>query len=297
MLPRVAANQVFGMTVAQALRVGRHALKGTPSGPLDARLLLGHVMGRPAPWLVAHGDDPVDQRLLERFLELVRRRAGGEPVAYLRGFIEWFGAEYEVTPDVLVPRPETELLLEQALLMGRRLNSRTVADLGTGSGVLAVELARRLPGALILATDVSAAALEVASHNARRHGVDKRIRFLPGSLLDPLPDCPDLLVANLPYLSEKMLAEAEPEVRAEPRVALLGGQAGLELYGGLLSQLEARLWSVPLLLETDPRLAGELAGTVRRTFPSGHVTVLPDLAGLDRVVVYSPDEDEVSNPE
>lgn len=210
------------------------------------------------------------------------------PVAYIRGWIEWYGMTLEVTPDVLIPRPDSEVLLEEALRIGRERGARVVADIGTGSGALAIALATSLPEAQVVATDKSSAALSVARRNAARHGLEDRVELLEGDLLEPVTGCPDLLVANLPYLSDEMMNEIDADVRHEPETALRGGPTGLELYGRLLDQLSGREWAPPLVLEIDPRQASLTGPLVHRDFPRADVRLVPDLAGRSRVLVVLP---------
>jgi release factor glutamine methyltransferase len=227
----------------------------------------------------------VPQGQLERFRALVDRRRAGEPIAYLRGFVEWYGMELEVTRDVLIPRPETELLLEHALVLARETGARRLVDLGTGSGAVAVALAKTRPDADVVALDVNAEALAVARRNAVRHGVGHRISFLLSHLISSLTTPPDLIVANLPYLSDEMMGELGPEVRSEPRLALHGGRTGLELYGTLLEQLDDRGWSPSLALEIDPRQAD----LVRALWADRDPRIELDYAGRERIVLLRRD--------
>jgi release factor glutamine methyltransferase len=222
------------------------------------------------------------------FTALVGRRAAGEPVAYLRGRVEWFDLELEVTPDVLIPRPGTELLLESAVAAARRLEARRIVDVGTGSGAIAIGLARALPEAQILATDVSAKALAVARRNIARYGLQSRVVTVLGSLLEPVRDEPDLLNANLPYIDASGMESLHRDVRHEPAVALSGGDDGLELYRVLFAQLGARRWSVPCVLEIDPAQAEPLRVQLGGLFPGMDVDILPDYSGVARVVVARP---------
>jgi release factor glutamine methyltransferase len=238
--------------------------------------------------VLAHPDDSITQEQCDHYTVLIRRRALGEPVAYLRGFVEWYGLELEVTRDVLIPRPETELVVDRAIQIARHSGAATLADIGTGSGAIAIALARELPDSRAFAVDLSEPALGVARRNARRHDVAGRITFLHGHLIEPLPGAPDLLVANLPYLSDEMMASLGADVRHEPVAALHGGPSGLELYAGMLERLLERSWRTPVVLEIDPRQREGIAELIGRVFPGADVTISDDYAGLARVVSIIP---------
>ena len=230
-----------------------------PSFTLAAELLLLHVLGRDRTWLYAHPEEQVSVGDAVRYFALIARRAVGEPTQHLTGKQEFWGLEFEVTPDVLIPRPETEHLIEVALdrLAVRELRagrkqtptgeSLRIADIGTGSGCIAIALAKELPAAAIYATDISKAALAVARRNANHHAVADRIRFIECNLLDALSDSPlatrhspllfDLIVSNPPYIGRRESATLMREVRDhEPEIALYGGEEGYEFYANLISQ-------------------------------------------------------------
>jgi len=274
-------------SVSTALDWARKTLAPSRTASLDAQVLLAHLLHRSRSWLFAHGDASLGSGEQAAFALLIQRRAGGEPVAYLRGWVEWYGMELEVTPSVLIPRPETELLLERSIDVARRCGARVLADIGTGSGAIAVQLARHVPGARVYAVELEVAAIEVASRNARRHGVYERIRFLCGGLLDPLQETPDVIVANLPYLSDEMMRNLDRDVRFEPERALHGGRAGTELYERLLGQMAQRGWW-RALLEIDPLQAAPLQALVAGLRPGSRCTVWPDYAGRSRVLEIEP---------
>ena len=238
-----------------------------PSAALAAELLLMHVLGQDRTWIYAHPEHELEATERELYFHLIARRASGVPTQYLTGHQEFWGLDFEVTPDVLIPRPETEHLIEVALgRLGiateadspRRRDKFLVADVGTGSGCIAVALAHELPAAEIVATDISASALEVARRNAERHRVASRIEFIECNLLDivlhesqitshpsPTPSglrasgsrSFDLVVSNPPYIAKHELANLPREVRRhEPESALLGGESGVEVYAPLIVQ-------------------------------------------------------------
>jgi release factor glutamine methyltransferase len=271
-----------------------------PSYTLAAELLLMDTLGRDRAWIYTHPEAPLDTAAMEIYFALVSRRAAGEPVQYLTGKQEFWGLEFEVTPAVLIPRPETEHVVEVALerLAERGASGRPlrIADVGTGSGCIAVALARELPHAEIVATDISAAALDVARRNAGRHGVSDRIHFLHTNLLDaasPSPLVPhpsplpfDLIVSNPPYIARDKAASLPREVRDhEPEEALFGGAVGLEIYARLIEQAGS-------LLSPGGVLVVELGygsdERVREMFHVKHcwhkVSITNDLAGIPRVL-------------
>lgn len=271
--------------VNNALECGYRELSSHDTGRLDAQLLLGHTLQRTRAWLFAHKDAPLSNEQKDRYQRLLTRRKKGEPVAYLRGHVEWYGRDWEVTPDVLVPRPETELLLEMAVTLVRRRGLRTVADIGTGSGAIAVQMAVEIADLCVYAVDVSEGALLTGRRNAARHEVGSRVTFLRSNLLEAVPERPDLIIANLPYLDDSMMTELSIDVLHEPRVALYGGPTGLELYAELLAGLSHRQWYVPVFMEIDSRQSRTARQMAIDIFPSAVCTVTSDLSGRDRVVL------------
>jgi release factor glutamine methyltransferase len=266
----------------------RHATQelrraGVATARLDAELLLASALGTGRAGVLARlaeGIGPAEERAFRRLLE---RRVRREPVAYILGHREFRGRDFAVTPDVLIPRPETELLVERALELAT--GSGVAVDVGTGSGCVAVTLAAERPGLRVYATDTSPAALALARRNARRHGVEDRIALLPGSLLAPVPERATLALANLPYVPSGEIATLEPDVRAwEPRAALDGGEDGLDLVRALLPQLPGKTEpGAVCLLEIDPRQFGALEQAVAAALPGWSVSRLRDLSGRDRV--------------
>ena len=279
---------------------GRLRQAGIDDAHLEAELLLRHALGlghnRGA--LLSHLAEPhaVEDEALARFETLVQRRLGREPSAYILGTREFAHLDLEVTPAVLIPRPETETVVEEAVRIARRLPSSegraadqglVVADIGTGAGPIALSLARALPDAAVVATDVSRDALEVAQRNAARHGMQERIVFLHGDLLAPLTQPLDVLVANLPYVTTSDLAALEPEVRDhEPSMALHGGADGLDLIRRLLAEARAHLRPhAVIVLEIGYNQAETTRAAAAAAFPDAEVRVLNDLAGRPRVLV------------
>ncbi len=260
--------------------------KGSDSPRLDAEVLLAHVRGCPRIALYTSFDETVDDAGRARFRELVRRRGDGEPVAYLVGSREFFSLPFSVTPAVLVPRPETEGLVVRALDLCRALAAPRIADVGTGSGAIVVALAKHLPRATFVATDVSAAALDVARGNAARHGVDGRITFVACDLLADAPGPFDVVVSNPPYVREDEFESLPRDVRLhEPRGALVAGPTGLEVVERLVADAPRSLapggW---LLVEIGPSTAAGAEEAIRRQPGLEPAPTLPDLAGHPRIV-------------
>ncbi len=241
------------MDIRAALKQGIVRLReaDVPSFTLAGELLLLHALGRNRTWLYAHPEEALSEDEAERYFALLARRAAGEPTQHLTGKQEFWGLEFEVTPDVLIPRPETEHVIEVALdrLAVRELRAGRsqktdgaglqIADIGTGSGCIAVALAKELRAANFIATDISTAALVVAQRNSQRHGVAERIRFLESNLLDAFHSPPsfDLIVSNPPYIGRREAGSLAREVRDhEPATALYGGEEGYELYADLVAQ-------------------------------------------------------------
>ncbi len=261
---------------------------GVEEAHLEADVLVRHVLGLERADLLARPETPLAPAQSAALEGLMARRERREPLAYVLGRREFHGLDFRVTPAVMVPRPETETLVEEALAWARsRPAPVTVADVGTGSGCIVVTLAARLPDVRFLATDVSPAALAVAEENAHRHGVAGRVRLLSGHLLQPLPGPVDLVVANLPYVPSGRLDSLQPEVRDhEPRGALDGGPDGTDLLRPLLRQAGSYLRpGGALMLEIDEEQGPALAEAARSAFPAATVSVLPDLSGRDRVLV------------
>lgn len=277
------------ITIRQALRSGRAQLSDSPSPALDARLLLEHVLGRHHAYLVAHDDEALTAEQADRYHHLLGRAAAGEPIPYLTGRAPFYGLDFAVSPAVLIPRPETEQMVELALAWASGRGSVRLVDVGTGSGCVAISLARGLPEAQIVATDVSAAALAVAQSNMRRHAPD-RVHFVRGDLLTALAGGFDLIVANLPYVSRQEWTDLPNGVKSyEPALALLGGTDGLDLVRNLLPQAAERLRPGGLvLMEIGWRQGAEATALARAGFPTARVELLTDFAGLDRfVAIYS----------
>jgi release factor glutamine methyltransferase len=252
---------------------------------MDSETLLMHVLEQDKAWLLAHGDDEVPEVACRIFVELLQRRYRGEPIQYILGECEFFGLPLRVTPDVLIPRPETEHLVEKALGLAGWFDRPRILDIGTGSGAIAIALAHKLPGADITATDLSEAAVAVARDNAQWNDVDGRIRFLQGDLFAPIAgESFDMVVSNPPYVAADDRESLSVEVREyEPELALFAGADGLDVYRRLIPVARAAL--VPggfIALEIGYGHAEAIESLLAANgFRSIEFT--PDLQGIPRV--------------
>ncbi len=250
------------LTLLEVLRRSTAYLSshGSSSARLDAELLLAHVLGVRRLDLYLQFDRPLTEAELAPCRDLVARRGRGEPVAYLVGHREFMKLEFVVTPDVLVPQPDTEVLVQRAVALAReRARPVTVADVGTGSGCIAVAIAHYVADATVWAGDDDAAAVAVAERNVRQHGLEDRVTVLRGDLLAPFPGGMDLVCANLPYVEEETVLP--PEVLAQPRHALFAAEGGAALLRRILGEAPGKLVEGgTLLLEIDPALGDALLG-------------------------------------
>jgi release factor glutamine methyltransferase len=282
-------------TIAEAIDACRDRLVGhSPTPWLDARLLAQFITGLDASAVIAYGDAVLDRGRKARLFELTERRAAGEPVAYLVGRKSFCGLDIAVDRRALVPRPETEALVEACVegLRDRGQVQVRIADVGTGSGAIACALAHFLPEAAIVASDVSTDALELAAHNIERLGFAEQITLVRSDVLDGYASDArfDALVANLPYVADDAADDLEPGVRDhEPTVALMSGADGLDAYRKLMAQAPRHLDAEgSLYVECASTHAAALAKLARSAFPNTRVEVRRDLAGLDRYVIARP---------
>ena len=262
------------------------AASGSPTARLDADLIMGGVMHVSRTQLFSLLQERIGDSEAALFQTLVERRKGGEPVAYLTGIREFMSGPIPVTPDVLIPRPETELLVHWALKWLETRPEAKVVDIGTGSGAIAIAVAMLAPlraSRTILATDISRKACDVARDNIDALGLDN-VRVKQHDLLQGLGVTPDLVLANLPYLTPEQI-DGNPDLTMEPRQALDGGPDGLDLIRRLISQLPKGMSKTgAVALEIDPSQAETVAELLGETLPDARVVVHPDLAGLDRFV-------------
>jgi release factor glutamine methyltransferase len=248
-------------------------------------VLLSYVLEQPQTWILAHTEAALSATQQAKLTALIARLKQGEPLPYLTGRQEFFGLSFEVSPAVLIPRPETELLVETAL---RWLRSHPAAnsavDVGTGSGCIAVSLAVNAPTLHIVATDISAEALAIAQHNAQIHHVEDRITFQKADLISPELGRFDLMCANLPYVPTSKIAKVN-SLPYEPALALDGGPDGLALIKRCLAYAPAHIRAPGMLLfEIEASTGNAAIALARKAFPQAKVTLLPDLAGKERLL-------------
>ena len=265
------------------------SISDTPA--LDASVLIAHIVKKPRTWVMAHPEFTLTAEQQKQLEEALARLEHDDPFPYVLGHWEFFGMEFDITPDVLIPRPETELLVEKGIAwMQESEVRRTVADVGTGSGIIAITIAANIPDACILATDISPAALQVAQNNARKFRVDDRIRFVECDILPPHPkSLPteehfDLLCANLPYIPTETLHNL-PVYGREPTLALDGGVDGLDLFRRLMKV--APEWMAPnslILLEIEATLGVQALNLACDMFSRAEIHLHKDLTGRDRLL-------------
>ena len=274
-------------TIGAALALGRAAKFDSPSTSLAAQVLLARLLGVARPWLLAHPETALAAEAARVYAEQIARLAAGEPLAYLTGEQEFYGLTFAVSPLVLIPRPETELLVDEARAILRvhtppeRLR---VAEVGTGSGCIAVALAVMVPRLSLVATEIAPGALGVAKANAQRHGVVERIWFVRTDLMAALAGGLDLVCANLPYLPTRVLAGLAVAQHEPPR-ALDGGPDGLELIRRMLAQARARINpGGTLLLEIEETHGPAACALAQQAFPRAALSLRKDLSGRDRLL-------------
>jgi release factor glutamine methyltransferase len=288
------ASNYRPQTIAQNLARGIVALaKNSESPRTDAQLLLGNVTGREKEWVLAHGEAFLSKAQSEKFDALCERRAKGEPMAYILGFAGFYGREFSVNDKVLVPRPETEHLIDEALAHVRSRAEAlmpkqfvTVLDVGVGSGAIAVTIAAECPQVFVEGTDISMAALKIADYNAKRFNVAQRCKFFHGDLATPvLERSYDVVVANLPYVPSADLPKRPESASFEPKDALDGGPDGLQHYRRFMPQ--ARRLVKPgglLLLEAAPPVMDGLTVLVHEAFRMADIDLGEDYGGRLRYV-------------
>ncbi|OGO21947.1 MAG: protein-(glutamine-N5) methyltransferase, release factor-specific [Chloroflexi bacterium RBG_16_50_9] len=274
------------MNLGQALTRAREIFldNSIEENALESEILMRHALNINRTQLYMDLERELNPVHHELFHQLIERRLKGEPSAYITGHREFYGLDFYVDRRVLIPRPESELLVERAVSLVQDRPISTIAEVGTGCGAIAISLAKNLPGARVYATDLSSQALEVARCNCRRHGVTDRICLLEGNMLEPLKWPVDLVVANLPYVMEDELSNSG-SLSFEPALALNGGPDGLTKIKNLCHQVGRRLHPGGCLLMEIGWGQGEAVVTLlRRLFPGDRIEVYPDISGIERVV-------------
>lgn len=277
------------MNVSDALHYAKIIFSKESDTPaLDAQVLLAHVLGQSRTWLLAHAETELTQDQNSKFNQAIGKIQANVPLPYIIGHWEFYGLDFIINPSVLIPRPETELLVEQAINWLRsNPQRRQAADIGTGSGCIAVTLAHQIPDLEVIASDISQDALNIAEQNAQKHQVAQRIRFLQSNLLPPMDIWRakrDLICANLPYIPTATLHTLKVFGR-EPTLALDGGVDGLNSIRKLLSEVHQYLQPGGfLLLEIDSSQGIAALILAQEAFPDAEVQLLPDLAGHARLI-------------
>lgn len=270
------------MNCGQALTRARKTLEecGIDNSSLEAEILLRHILGISRAVLLSGLEKELSSTQSEKLANLIERRKWGEPSAYITGHREFYGLDFKVDRRVLIPRPETELLVEKALEYSRKYKVSKVADIGTGSGCIAISIASKLPAIKIYAIDVSLPALEAAEENCIALNLKKRIEFLWGDLLKPLPEPVDMIIANLPYVRK-----TEVNSEFEPAQALNGGEDGLDTIRNLVPQITGKLKPRGIvLLEIGMGQADAVTTILHNVFPKCEIEIDKDLAGIERIV-------------
>ena len=277
------------MILRQALKKAEETLSAADidDALLESEVLLMHTLEIDRVKLYIDIDSELTLQQYTEYFSLVQRRIKGEPSAYITGKREFYGLNFFVNQHVLIPRPETELLVEKAINLARERSYRTIVDVGTGSGTVAVCLALNLPEAVIYATDISASALKVAFSNCKKYYLEDRITLLQGNLLEPLPEQVDMIVGNLPYVRYADIRQVNT-ASYEPETALNGGEDGLDYIISVVGQSVSKLLRCgSILLEVGQGQGRAASRQLKGIYPYGEVDIYRDLAGIERVVSLS----------
>ena len=261
---------------------------GSPDAQLEAEVLIRHVLRIDRATFFRDLEQPVTDCDRERLDDLVNRRLNREPLNYITGLREFYGLDFEVSDSVLIPRQETELLVDTVISLARSRPKceMKICDIGTGSGAIAVSVAVNLPSAEVMAIDISQRALDIADANRRMHGVYNRVSLRRGNLLEPVDWKPEIIVSNPPYIKRSDLSLLQPEILYEPSVALDGGPDGLEVIRGLLRQSSDKVSSTgAILFEIDSSQKDSARMLSREYFPNSEISILDDLSGNSRAIL------------
>ncbi|MQF68195.1 peptide chain release factor N(5)-glutamine methyltransferase [SAR202 cluster bacterium AD-802-K11_MRT_200m] len=261
---------------------------GSPDAQLEAEVLIRHVLRIDRATFFRDLEQPVTDCDRERLDDLVNRRLNREPLNYITGLREFYGLDFEVSESVLIPRQETELLVDTVISLARSRPKceMKICDIGTGSGAIAVSVAVNLPSAEVMAIDISQRALDIADANRRMHGVYNRVSLRRGNLLEPVDWKPEIIVSNPPYIKRSDLSLLQPEILYEPSVALDGGPDGLEVIRGLLRQSSDKVSSTgAILFEIDSSQKDSARMLSREYFPNSEISILDDLSGNSRAIL------------
>ncbi len=266
-----------------------HDLPASETPSLDIQVLMAFCLNQKREWLIVHNNDQLTEEQITRLNCYLNRLKTGEPLAYITGKRSFYGLDFIITPDVLVPRPETELLVEEALnWLEANPSKRNAVDVGTGSGIIAISLVDRFPDLKMTGIDVSPMALNVATENARYHNLQDRIQWVENDLLSEIDDRFDLIVANLPYIPTQTLKDLDV-ANHEPRLALDGGPDGLQVINRLLEQSTNRIHPQGLiLLEIEASQDQTAVAAAKKHFPEAKISYVKDYADLPRLVKILP---------
>jgi release factor glutamine methyltransferase len=254
---------------------------------LEGEILLRHVLGISRACLFSQLEKQLDSKQAKALKQALKRRLDGEPTAYITGHREFYGLDFIVDRRVLIPRPETELLVEQSIARAKKHKILKIADIGTGSGAIAVSLAVNLPGVTIYALDISAEALEVAAINCKNYKVADKVILIQGDMLEALPEPVDLIIANLPYVKTSDL-KAQKALAYEPMLALNGGENGMDIIRIFCSHVGEKLnIKGCVLMEIGQGQAKSVAALLKKAFPEAYVEIFRDLAGIERMMSLS----------
>jgi release factor glutamine methyltransferase len=276
------------LNLRQALGSVRKALrnKDFEDASIEGEILLRHILKVERAYLFSHLDDVLTSFQEDALKKVLARRIQEEPVSYIIGHKEFYGLDFIVDNRVLIPRPESELMVEKTIEIVKKQKITTIADIGTGSGAIAISLAVNLPDVIIHATDISKDALEVARQNCKKHRVEDRIVLLQGDLLEPLPGTYDLIVANLPYVKTADIKE-QKSLRFEPGLTLDGGEAGLDVIGKAVRQADKKLNKKGcMIIEIGQGQAESVCELIKKEYPTSVIQVYPDLAGIARIIRF-----------
>jgi release factor glutamine methyltransferase len=273
------------VNLKQALFRARVILSGNniEDASIESEVLLRHVLGIDRARLLSSLDADISPEQRQSYMKLIARRSKGEPTAYITGHREFYGLDFRVNTHVLIPRPETELLVDKAISLCREYNYIKIADIGTGCGAIAISLAVNLPEVLVYATDISADALEVARQNCTNHSVVDRITLLKGNLLEPIAEPVDLITANLPYVRKEVIPNKGP-LSYEPESALNGGDEGLDKIRLLCRGVGEKLkGNGSLLMEIGQGQGNDVKSILHKYFPRDNMEIESDLSGIERI--------------
>lgn len=269
------------MVIREGLKYGTEQLQGVQTAVLDTQLIMCHVMGLDKLKIIVNGDRPLNHFEEKKFKELIKRRKEGEPVKYILGTCEFMGLDFDVNPHVLIPRPDTEIIVEAVL---ERLDRGTLLEIGSGSGCISVSLAYYNKKINAVSMDISPDATQTAKKNAEKNGVSGRVKFITADVFNGIEGVYDAIVSNPPYIETDVIPTLQPEVQREPITALDGGPDGLDFYRYITANAPKHLNEGGLLaFEVGHIQADSVSAMMEKDFKN--IQVVKDLAGINRVVL------------